>query len=213
MSTEKLSSTQETQRETPRFSRQLDIFAGYAKGFAEKARKSRFNRLVGKLSIGTEMGKGASFEGKRDIIEVSTQKVLDRKLGVSLIERAQEAAKQAAEEPGIDISSGLSSMTTDEHGVKRILTIGVDRSKGDKTRAQYTHGDYRDTLNYRITTLGNSPEEAHSIDYTVGLKGEVSMTGPEGDMSKIHANSDTAARMLEQINAFPPAQFSPELPF
>lgn len=202
MSTEQLSATEKINK--PKFAKELELFSGYVEHFKEKAKKSIINRTVGKLSIGTE-------KGGDNIVQVSTQKSMDRELGTSIVGRALEASSRASKVGGIDMNSNtLGSTLTDESGIQRILTIYIDRSSD---RELPTHGDMRDSLNFTVTTLGNNPEEAHSILYSVGLNGEVSMTGPEGDVTKVHANSDAASRMLADIDSFPAPQYPAELPY
>jgi hypothetical protein len=214
MSLETSISTLERQPKVGKFGRELEAFAVYPPDFARRAKKSVMNRIAGRLSVGTASGKHATPESKRDIRDVQTQKALDRELGVSLLDRVQEQAKQASEETGVDLDSGLSSMTVDEHGVRRILTIGVHREVRQKhPRLQYTHGDMKDSLDFRITTLGSEPGEVHTIGYSVGLNGEVSLIGPEGDKSKVHHGSDAAERMLADLDSFPDPRHSPEVPF
>jgi hypothetical protein len=187
-----------------RVGRKIEAFAVYPNSYLAKARKSRLNRLAGRLSIGSEAGKS-------DIIEVTTQKVLDMQLGVSLVERAQSAAVTASEEKGADLRSDtLVSHTGDaEHGNLRILGVHCQRSA---ERAMDSHGHSKDALEYRITTFG-SEDESHSISFTVALDGRVTMTGPDGEKTKVHAGSETAERMLAELDAFPPLRLPTEQPF
>lgn len=200
MSTEQLNHTSEKQK--PALDGELEIFAGYVKHFEQKAHKSKRNKLIGKLSIGTE-------KGKTDILQVASQKSMDRELGLSMVKRAEEASKLAAEDKFADPESKFLGASTEKDGVKRLLTVSVDRTA---ERNLPTHGDMGDSLNFKITTLG-AEGQSHSTSYSVGLNGEVSLTGPDGDISKIHANSDSASRMAADLDSFPLLTYPSELPY
>lgn len=192
--------------ETP-ILRNAEALLFYMEDSVKRTKNGLRNRAIGKLSVGTE-------DGKADILDVGTKKRHNREFGLSLAERIVDKVRGVDNvEDGADEDS-LTGSREVEGGLKQYVTVTVDRSS---ERSLPTHGDQKDSMGLRVWTVGEDGEGdpvGHTVEYRIGLSGDVSMRlGEEGKFTPVNYNSDAGDKFTAEVNNLPDLSYPPELPY